>query len=866
MPPIPAPHVVPPPPAPRAISFEERLGQNWLNKLGIVALVTGLVLFLGREVRTFGPLGKSLLGLTLALAILITGLVLERRERYRVFARAAIGGGWALLYFVTFALYHLPAMQVLQSQATDLILMLGVAAVMVVHSLRYRSQVVTSLAFLLAFFTVSISHVTLFSLVAGAILAVGLVVVAFREHWFVLALGGLVAVYLNHFLWLQRVLPDGGQPGHAFPEMLPSAALLLFYWLLFRLFYIFRVPENDRDRTCSTLNVVLNSTGLLALLKFQSTHPEWAFRGLLALGIAELVLAFVARRRHHNAFVALSCIASLFLLAAVPFHFTGANWSLLWLLQSEMLFVAGLALREKVFRRLGLLSAFAAVAHLLVTGAVPVFNGRQVAPDASHHLVLTLAFACAALAAWFNAEFAVRRWPYVAADALDRNALIALSYVASICAAIALWLTLAGPWTLLPWLALSLLVAFVASRLRSRDLAQQADLLASLAVARGAMINFSRWEDFSGSPRTIILLLAIAMTYAHMRRRQPAHLYLEETIEPLYAWLGTAMLAALGWYALEPAAVSVAWCMLGLVLLELGLNLRKPFFLHQAYVLLAASFVRMFFTNVALAPTPRLYTMLPLALAYAWAYHRLDASSEPEPLKRIASDSNAWLSLATVSTLLYFALRPSWVAIGGAALSVALLLLARVLRRPLFSAQAFVLIVITTARALAFNLFSTEPLGATFSETRLFTLGLTCLLLFAGLPIAFSVRKQRVGTTSREPSLSWLTLDHPEQMLFFAPLAVLIAYVAVEFHGGIITVGWSALGLLTFLFALTVGERSFRLAGLGLLLVGVAKIIGVDIWHATSTDRYITLIVMGVVLLLVSFLYSRYRETILKLL
>ena len=81
-----------------------------------------------------------------------------------------------------------------------------------------------------------------------------------------------------------------------------------------------------------------------------------------------------------------------------------------------------------------------------------------------------------------------------------------------------------------------------------------------------------------------------------------------------------------------------------------------------------------------------------------------------------------------------------------------------------------------------------------------------------------------------------------------------------------ITVGWSALGLLTFLFALAVGERSFRLAGLGLLLVGVGKIVTVDIWQASPTDRYITLIVMGAALLLVSFLYSRFREKILELL
>ena len=79
---------------------------------------------------------------------------------------------------------------------------------------------------------------------------------------------------------------------------------------------------------------------------------------------------------------------------------------------------------------------------------------------------------------------------------------------------------------------------------------------------------------------------------------------------------------------------------------------------------------------------------------------------------------------------------------------------------------------------------------------------------------------------------------------------------------GLITVGWSALGVLVFLFALWVRERSFRLAGLGLLLLAVAKIVVIDVWDLSPRDRYLTFITLGSALLLVSFLYSRYREAI----
>jgi len=40
-------------------------------------------------------------------------------------------------------------------------------------------------------------------------------------------------------------------------------------------------------------------------------------------------------------------------------------------------------------------------------------------------------------------------------------------------------------------------------------------------------------------------------------------------------------------------------------------------------------------------------------------------------------------------------------------------------------------------------------------------------------------------------------------------------------------------------------ERSFRLAGLGLLLLCVAKIFAIDVWGLDPQSRYITLIVLG---------------------
>jgi uncharacterized membrane protein len=150
-----------------SLDVEEVLGTNWLHKLGIVILVLGVAFFLAYQLKTLGPAGKVLVGLLSGGALLGAGVWFERGDRYRVLARGGIGGGWATLFFTTYAMYHVAAAKILSSQIADLVLMLAVAAAMVAHTLRYRSQVVTALAFLLAFLTVTISHSDVYSLSAG---------------------------------------------------------------------------------------------------------------------------------------------------------------------------------------------------------------------------------------------------------------------------------------------------------------------------------------------------------------------------------------------------------------------------------------------------------------------------------------------------------------------------------------------------------------------------------------------------------------------------------------------------------------------------------------------------------------------------
>jgi hypothetical protein len=299
--------------------------------------------------------------------------------------------------------------------------------------------------------------------------------------------------------------------------------------------------------------------------------------------------------------------------------------------------------------------------------------------------------------------------------------------------------------------------------------------------------------------------------------------------------------------------------------------LRRPFLRHQAYVLFASTFVRIFFVDLDLDAgwhpgSHRYYTVLPLIAAYLWVYERTRRTLAGSELDRYAGMGAAWTGLIAASALLYFEMpseifHTEQVVMAWAALALVLLYAGWLLRRSLFVAQSLTMLAATMCDAFLNNLPIDEK-PRTLLMSRTFFVGTASVLMLLALPAAFAIRRRLLADDAQANAV----LSHPEQPFFFVPLILIASLIVVEQSGGRITIGWIALGLVAFLAALPIGERSYRLAGLGLLLLGLAKAVFVDIWSATPTDRYLTLIVTGIALLLVSFLYSRYRETILKFL
>lgn len=883
----------------RSFTLEETLGKNWLNKLGVGLLVIGIAFFLAYKLPSMSALGKILTGYGASAALLFGGLWLERKKSYRIFAAAGIGGGWALGYFTTFAMYHLNASRVIDSLVLDLVLMLIVAAGMVAHSLRYKSQTVTALAFLLAFATLLTSHLesqVVFSLAASAVLAVALVIITVRKHWVRLELAGLLAVYLTHFFWLSRVMPDHNV-SH-FTEFWPSTILILLYWLIFRVAYLIdKVEAPERH-----LAAVLNAAGVLGLLKYQSAHPEWAWWALAALGVIEFGLGWSMRKSRRTGFAILTTIGILLLVAAVPFKFHGFSWPVLWLVEAQVLAIAGLRLGEPLFRRLGLLAGFATGIVLAGWDVFPLIYFRLDQPDAGRHWQLTIALALAAVLYWIHAEIYPRRWPvlnessalgvYLGLAEWEQYAAPVTSFLALGAAATALWVVLPDRWVTSAWMLLALALGVVADRLKSVVLSMEADAAALIAVMAIFAWNLPR----GGTPEySLPALIAVGLLYLCSFRKTGIEQG-RQNLPAIYTWTAAVLVVSIltrtFYWRLGNANADVwlplLWLGIALVFFEVGRGFKRRDLLWQGFSLgllggLAAFVINTNFSAqfIAREPLPLLlgrlhfFQTLCLLLPLFWIAERAKRAEAFSIVAKTIGYLHAVIALLLLALWPVFAVQNGnlnatlleglwlWISIFWGALALAVMVFSALTQRAVVNLAAIVLAIMGAVRVCTIDLAYEPPSG--WRHGVLFRAGVVALLLLLALPFAYRIRRLLVESKSAF-AMSSPIFTGPHQWLFFLAFVMEVIVLAAKLTSAHITIAWAALGVAGFLFALLVGERSFRLSGLALLLLSVLKILLMDVWQLNPSDRYVTLIILGLALIGVSFLYTRFSAQIRKLL
>ena len=791
------------------LPLEELLGMNIFAKIGIVLLVLGFA-FLGQYAfAAMGPAARVGLLFVAGAAMLGAGVRFESKDRYRLVSRAGIGGGWALLFFTTYAMNHVAAMTVLNSNTIDCILMLIVAAGMVAHTLRYRSQVVTGLAFLLAFSTVALSQDTIYALAAGVILALGIATIALRMGWFELEAFGIAATYANHFYWLYKLYPDG-IAGRHFPEFFASAAILIAYWAIFRVSYVVRKINSPRDEKISTISALLNTILLGVVLKFQSTHPELAFYGLLGLGVLEFTFGQLPiTRRRREAFTLLTIIGSILIFAAVPFKFSGNNIAFFWMIAAETLLAAGILQKEVVFRRIGLLGG-------VITGLLVGYEASDLISFRQHSdlprvqdgvLLLT----CAAVF-YFNAHFLRSKWKELFAG-FDEFAGIAQSYIGCFTVFLGAWAIFTADWTAIAWAVLMLGAAAGVRWLNDRHLLlQSCALMVAIAIqglATDCHISVQYPAHIGLRYVTLPLLAVIFYAVAWLlSSAEDGRIYLRN----LTLWLGSLFVALLVWLEVAPAWVAPVWMAFAIALSLAARRLRIGTLAYQQHVLAVAVALQLFFVNLFAASTRDRYVPILLCAAAFYAVSRFCTVKEAAYRRGIAW-IHTWAATALLGALAWHESPQAWLGPIWVGFALALIFADRIFSAEELPWQAHILSLLAAIETVTFNLFlDTQWRGI---DLRLITVTLVVIALyliarFVRLPE--SARKsewQHIYTWAASGLAAWMIWSELQ------PVAVAL--------------GIAVFGLLLFEYGQWRKTRQIRFQGYVALAVAFGRIFFVNL-------------------------------------
>lgn len=819
--PPPAPQPPPiwtPPPAPQPSwrdrlreklgdeEWEALLGGSLLNKLGALVLVVGLSLLLGYSFTHLGPAGRVAVSLTLSGALLGGGLWMERNGRYRVFSYGLVGAGWAGLYVTSYAMYALDSARVITNETLGTLLQLAVATAMIGHSLKYASQSVTGVAAAAAFAALGAAPSKQFGVGGLVPLAAALLYVVRRMRWHAIGLFCLIATY--------GIIIARGEQGS---PLVNTQTFLLLVWLMFEAFDLAALRDPGTRPHFSAWVQPLNAGAFVVLsaLKWNSAAPDRLHQFLAGAALLFLADAVLRGRAKPEAW-RISLILSSGLSALAIVREAGGAWAAALLgIEAELLFLAAWRWRLKfaewlaawvflgAFARLVIASIFG---HTVQLGGVPVHDWTPAA--------VLLAALC-----YVNHSLRTAPVPY--------------SWFGSGAVQLVIGAETKERWLGLAWSAWALVQLELALWRKAADIRRQAcvaGLLATAAMIAEHIHPFSPhlapfagagfWMGFrlwSGERRIVSSSLAFGIAAA--------------------ASLGAAK-------ALLPdVSVALAWAALALLLAAAALWLEHTPLRYTAHTVALCAFARLFvsnFTNdgATWRLSHRLLTVVPVSASFVVLWVRTRARLY------------LWAAAIALAVMLRFEMGRSTVVAGWAVMGIVLLWLGLKLKLADLRWQSYALAIAVGLRGVATRFEIPASDG-----------GAPVRIAIAAVAIA-ALYIQEFLTPRDQPSRE--RYARPGYSLIATLLTAVLLYRDVS--GSLLTVAWGIQGVLLLAAGFPLRERVLRLSGLCALLVCILKLFFHDLRHLETLPRILSFMALGFILMAVSWIYTRYRERLRRLL
>lgn len=349
-------------------ALELKIGEYWLARVGLVALIIGAAFFIAYPFAFLPPLLHRLLGF-----LAVAGLFAVSRmwrANYPYLSRILFGGGLVLLYYAVLRLHFFSETAFIASKPVALAALTLVNFALFLAAAKRASEFLAGVAIFLGYATALVGDQTLFTLASLTLVALVAVYFMMQHRHHRAGMLGLALAYFAHALWLLNN-PLLGHPLVAVTEPQNNLVYLFAYAIIFAAPNLLR-KEEELGNAVKILLPLMNGMGFFAMATlvgatfFEKQLAASNF-AVAALFLACAIAAWRLRAsRYATSFYA--CFGYLALSVAIfsrfdsPQYFIWLGWQSLLVISTAIWFRSQIVVVANTAIYLGIFLAYLKVA------------------------------------------------------------------------------------------------------------------------------------------------------------------------------------------------------------------------------------------------------------------------------------------------------------------------------------------------------------------------------------------------------------------------------------------------------------------------------------------------------------------------
>ena len=319
--------------------LEKFIGENLINKIGILILVLGISFFVKFAIDKNWINETARVAIGILTGSLVMGIAHKLKKNYIAFSSVMVAGAISIYYFtiaIAFHDYHI------FSQTVAFVIMVVITAFSAFVSVNYDRQELAILSLIGGFavpFMLSTgqgNYVVLFTYIA--ILNIGILAIAFHKKWHIVTALSFLFTTVLFLSWNVSEINS---------HKLPHKGAFIFATLFYFIFSITAVINNVRNKgvfsTIEYFIITINTFVYFGIGLSILEDGKLDLKGIFTLSLAVYNFVYTAILfkkfgLDKNAVYLLIALVLTFLTLTIPIQFEGNQITLFWACEAVMLF------------------------------------------------------------------------------------------------------------------------------------------------------------------------------------------------------------------------------------------------------------------------------------------------------------------------------------------------------------------------------------------------------------------------------------------------------------------------------------------------------------------------------------------------